>query len=123
VSAVGITDQPCLDANPGKKIGKRYMALADATKGLKVSICSPTFAEDLTKLRTYLLEMLTQFFLSREPIESTIKVYVDGRTIPQDDLNGWTYHSDTNSIRFHGSQVPPEGAQISIDYDPTSILH
>jgi hypothetical protein len=120
VSTVSITDQACLDQNPGKKKGQRYMDLADATKGLKVSICSPTFADELERLRSYLIEMLTQFYLSRTPVVSTIVVSVSGRIILQDDKNGWTYHSDTNSIRFHGSAVPGEGEQISINYDPES---
>jgi hypothetical protein len=120
VSTVSILDQACLDQSGGR-IGQRYMDLADATGGLKISVCSPTFSDDLTKLRTYLLEMLTQFFLSREPVETSIKVYVDGRLVPKDGKNGWTFNADTNSIIFHGSEVPPEGAAISVDYDPTSI--
>ncbi|HEX4925791.1 MAG TPA: hypothetical protein VFV50_16980 [Bdellovibrionales bacterium] len=120
VSTVSILDQNCLNQSGGK-IGNRYMELADATGGLKVDVCSPTFANDLNMLRSYLLEMLTQFNLTREPLKETIKVYVNGRLIPEDERNGWTYHADVNAIRFHGSEVPPEGAQISVNYDPAAI--
>jgi hypothetical protein len=120
VSTVSILDAACL-AQSGGKIGTRYMELADATGGLKISVCSPTFANDLNMLKSFLLEMLTQFYLSRTPNKDTIVVYVNNRVVPQDDRNGWSYHSDTNSIRFHGSEVPPEGAKIGVSYDPASI--
>lgn len=120
VSTVSILDQACLNQSGGK-IGTRLMELADATGGLKVDVCSPTFANDLDMLKSYLLEMLTQFYLSRIPQKHTIEVRVNGRIVPQDDRNGWSYHSDINAIRFHGSEVPPEGASIGISYDPDSI--
>jgi hypothetical protein len=122
VSTISILDQACLTQSGGK-IGTRLMELADATGGLKIDVCSPTFAKDLDMLKSYLLEMLTQFFLSRAPVVDTIEVYVDGRVVPKDDRNGWSYHSDINAIRFHGSEVPPEGAKIGIAYDPASIKH
>ncbi|MEQ1876982.1 MAG: hypothetical protein ABL958_10080 [Bdellovibrionia bacterium] len=122
VSTISILDAACL-AQSGGKIGTRLMELADATGGLKIDVCSPTFANDLDMLKSYLLEMLTQFFLSRDPNVDTITVYVDGRVVPKDDKNGWTYHADINAVRFHGSEVPPEGAKIGVSYDPASIKH
>ncbi|HEX4925726.1 MAG TPA: hypothetical protein VFV50_16655 [Bdellovibrionales bacterium] len=124
VSAMAILDDACRTdpaTHPGAIIGLRYMQLVDATGGVKGSLCSPSFSDELDKIQQKIAELSTQFYLNRAPRPETIRVYVNGVEIPQSDTNGWSYHADANSIRFHGSAIPPQGATISIDFDPMTI--
>jgi hypothetical protein len=65
--------------------------------------------------------MITQFTLSRPAKPETISVFVNEVLVTQDATNGWTYDSSANSIRFHGTAVPPDEAQIRVTYEPTSV--
>ena len=122
VSAIAIWDEDCLAYNmPWGITGQRYGEMVEATDGVKGDVCSESFAQTLETIQTRIIELSTQFFLSRLPIVETIVVRVNGVVVPQDATNGWTYHADTNSIRFHGSFVPPQGATIEIDFDPLTI--
>jgi hypothetical protein len=121
VSAITIKDQACLNANSGGIIGQRYIQMADATRGVVGSICG-NFAQDLAAISSGILRLSTQFFLSREPVPSTIKVYVNGSLVPNDPVNGWTYDPATISILFGDNAIPPQGAAIGVDFDPVSPL-
>jgi hypothetical protein len=103
--------------------GDRYVALAQATAGVVGNICSPDFSSKLSEIARKVVTLLTRFKIAREPIPSTISVVVDGRVVPESNIDGWTYTIDSGShyINFHGSAVPPQGASINIKYDPTSI--
>lgn len=122
VNTISILDQACLDAlqNSAQKIGKRYIQLADATKGQKISLCSD-FSQSLQVLSESIVELSSVFALGREPIPETIVVTVDGVVVPEDPNNGWTYDPATISIAFHGSAVPAAGADVRINYDPATV--
>ncbi len=123
VNAIGIFDQACLNQNPssGGHMGLRYAELADQTNGVIGSICDLNFSETLNAIQANISELSTQFRLNRTPIVSSIVVVINGVSIPQDTSNGWTYNSTNNSIVFHGSAVPPQGASIQITFDPTTL--
>ncbi|HND33111.1 MAG TPA: hypothetical protein PLA94_24100, partial [Myxococcota bacterium] len=53
------------------------------------------------------------FDLSQEPIESTIKVFLNGSRRTQN----WTYDSITNSITFTNT-IPGEGDVVEFTYNP-----
>jgi hypothetical protein len=38
------------------------------------------------------------------------------RPILRDDVNGWIYHAESNSILFQGQYVPPFGAELRVTY-------
>lgn len=101
--------------------GLRYMNLASASGGVSEPICGADFARALTNVRSRVLEMLTEFPLDRKPNESTIKVMVDGVSIPRSDVNGWSYRASANSIRFHGAAIPKAGARIHVTFDPEGL--
>lgn len=122
VSTISVLDQACLNQTGYGRIGLRYMQLVDATDGISASVCAPDFSENLAAIAENIIELSTQFYLEREPLVETIQVWVNGVSIPQDAVNGWTYNPDAISIVFHGSAIPPQGAQIIIDYDPLSSL-
>jgi hypothetical protein len=122
-STISIQDATCLAANAGSggNISYRYNQLADATGGIKADLCAPSYASSLDAIQNLISELSTQFYLNREPIPSSIVVKINGNPVPQSATNGWTYHSDSISVRFHGSYIPPQGASINIDFDPVTI--
>ncbi|RYZ64741.1 MAG: hypothetical protein EOP05_21590 [Proteobacteria bacterium] len=70
---------------------------------------------------------MTQFYLDRIPQDSTLQIFVNGVNVPRlssgdpQPWNGFLYHPETNSVTFHGTSVPPQGAQISVKFDPKTI--
>lgn len=124
VSAIAIYDNDCLVANdPWGILATRYEALVDGTDGVKASVCAADFSQNLALIQEKIVVLSTQFFLSREPIVETITVVVDGVSIPEDAVNGWTYNPTANSILFHGSSIPEQGSSIEINFDPVALIN
>jgi hypothetical protein len=126
VSAITVLDQACRDQHgqqaPSAIIGTRYMDMVRKTGGVMGSICDSSYANSLDMIQKQIIELSTQFTLTREPNPSTITISVDNVTVPQDSTNGWTYDAATNSITFHGTAVPNSGAAINIQFDPAHLL-
>lgn len=128
VNTISVNSQACLDSifNGWQKIGVRVGQLADATGGVKGNLCGD-FAQELDLISQSIVALSTQFYLgNKKPIPSTIQVWVNGTWVPEASQNpqtngGWTYVSETNSLVFTGIYVPPQGAQISVSFDPESI--
>lgn len=123
VNAITIMDGACLAqlADLSQKIGQRYMDLVDATGGIKGSLCS-NFGDTLNLISGSVLELSSNFILDRKPVPSSIEVTVNGRSVPEDGVNGWTFDQATNSISFHGTAIPPADAAVKVDFDPTTVL-
>lgn len=125
VSAITVKDTTCLNQHkqnaPSATLGTRYLELAGLTDGITGSVCDPSFAQSLDFIQQKIVELTTQFLLERQPIVSTISVSIDGVPLANDAVNGWTYHADINGIKFHGTGVPPAGANIGVAYDPTEL--
>ncbi len=126
--------------------GDRYAEIADQTGGIWGSICDDSFAETLDALGAAAVGLKRKFFLTQEPDPETLEVYLHfacdsipvdlgecgdvqdtcdaGRTVepdfyctPQEGPNdGWVYESETNSIFFMGSSVPPLKATVEVIY-------
>lgn len=127
VHSIAIQDAACLSAlGAGRRIATRVNALADATGGIRASLCAD-FADELEVIADNILQLSTQFYLDRIPQENTIVVKVDNVTIPNAANNpgpsdgGWTYNSVSNSIIFSGDFIPPQGAHINVTFDPVSL--
>lgn len=101
--------------------GTRYIDLATASGGTSESICDANFLRALTNVRARVLELVTEYPLDRKPVEKSIKVFVNGSEVPNDETNGWTYRVSVNSIRFHGSSIPRAGARIKVTFDPEGL--
>jgi hypothetical protein len=125
VSAITVLDNTCLKSHapmaPSTIIGQRYIDLANKTNGVLGSICDSSYANALQAIQQRILELSTQFPLGRQPVESTIKVVVAGVSVANDATNGWTYVTSSNSIMFHGSAVPAQGASIQVNFDPVGV--
>lgn len=121
VNTIAIFDQACLDqlstAFSGRRIAERYAALTDATGGIKASLCGD-FSEILSGMTDSILIQTTKFYLTREPIQSSIQVIVDDVVIPSTD---WDYNASENSISFHADSIPGKNAAIRVKYQPKSL--
>lgn len=100
--------------------GARYMELAAATGGHIGSLCS-AFNDTLASISDSIVNYTSIFPLTRVPVVESIRIQVNGISIPNDETNGWTYRASDNSIWFHGDSTPPAGASIRIDFDPVGI--
>lgn len=117
VSAMTQIASPC----QGGTNMTRIMSLANQTKGVLGDICENDFGPSMADISDRITLLSTQYFLNRVPIVSTITVSIDGVSIPQSSTDGWTFDSAANSIQFHGSATPQQGASISVNYDPTTL--
>jgi hypothetical protein len=122
VSTIGVLDETCKNQlNQEKKISTRYMELSTLTGGTKNSLCSP-FDSVLNNISSQIAgNVQAQFQLDRIPVESSIRVIINGNLIPQDAVNGWTYDAATKIVTVHGSYSPEAGANIVINFDPQSV--
>lgn len=102
--------------------GVKYMEMVEATNGIVADICGD-FGASLAEITGSIVQLSTQFYLERQPIVETIKVNVNGASIPNNNENGWSYKADSNSILFHGTAVPAQGASILIDFDPVTLIN
>ncbi|MES2857535.1 MAG: hypothetical protein V4692_16815 [Bdellovibrionota bacterium] len=128
VNAISIMDQACLNelnaTSPGRRIGVRYQELATATNGIVGSLCGD-FGSTLSTISAYILNSVTEFFLTRIPNVSTIRVTIENVSVPMitdPSGNGFIYHSDRNSITFHGTFKPGPSESVKITFDPTTIM-
>lgn len=103
------------------EIGSKYIALANESGGVSEAICDADLRRALTNVKARILEVMTEYRLDRTPNLTTLAVYVNGGLVPQDATNGWTYYASNNSVRFHGTAVPPVDSSIRIAYDPSGI--
>jgi hypothetical protein len=67
------------------------------------------------------------FYLSEEVKNpETLQVWLDQGSgfaeIYPDPATGWIYHSETNSIRFQGTLVPPMGSEVKVGYSNLAEL-
>ncbi len=124
VSAITVLDQACLNQHVAQSsvtiIGQRYIDMANQTKGVVGSICS-SFSNSLLAITGKILELSSQFQLNRKPIVSTIAVSINGSNVPNSAVDGWTYDASSNSITFHGTAIPAQGATINVYFEPATV--
>lgn len=117
VSAMAQINTPC----QGSSLSTRIMDLANQTNGVLGDICEADFGPSMAAMADRITLLSTQYRLARTPVLSSIRVIIDGVAIPESSTDGWTYDSAANSIQFHGTAIPEQGANIVVNYDPTSL--
>lgn len=117
---LGVLDlsSQCTTTQDYKEPGLRYMGLADASGGIKGSICNTTLAQAVQNVQVRIIQLLTDFYLGRLPRPETIRVYVNGALVAQDATNGWSYDASKNMIRFNGKSIPGIHDSIRVDFTP-----
>lgn len=110
--------------NPQASQGDRYVAISNASNGVVGNICSTDFSQQLSAISDRIITLSTRFQFSREPVPSSIVVFVNGILVPQNPVNGWAYIVDNGFyyVEFHGTAVPPQGAAIVVNFDPARPL-
>jgi hypothetical protein len=125
VSAISVLDSSCqashVGVSPTTIIGQRYIDLANATNGVTGSICDANYASSLNYIQQQIISLTTQFKLTTVPDVSTIIVTVDGSTVPESSVNGWSYSTANNSIIFNGTAVPAASSTINVQFTPVSL--
>lgn len=106
----------CPTAPDANAVGTVYMEVAAQLGGNTSNICAD-FSSDLDSLGTDLVELATKFKLLQPPVAG-IEVSVNGTLIPENAVNGFTFDENTLEVEFHGTAIPPENAQISVNYLP-----
>jgi hypothetical protein len=92
--------------------GSGYWDLVDYYGGTYYSICAPDWGSQLQSLGNQVVAR-SRFTLSEiDPVEETIKVYVDGEELEE----GWSYDVPTNQIVFEATHVPEPGETIRVEY-------
>lgn len=127
VHSIAIQDAACRNSlGSGRKIGVRVNEMADATGGVRASLCG-NFATELELIADNIIELATQFYLSRVPRPESIVVKINDVLTPNIADNpgpltgGWYYNSAANSIVFQGDYVPAQGARIQVYFDPIGL--
>jgi len=110
---LGPFDGSCQDSYPGR----RYAQAVLQTGGLLGKICDADWSSTLGSLGLNAIGILDQFKLSSAADPTSLVVSVDGTQVSEDDTDGWTYDSLHWLIIFHGTSVPPEGSEITVEYD------
>ena len=97
----------------------QYIDLTDSTHGTYTSISdTTTFDEMMTGIAQSAGALSNGYHLTDDRFinAASINVTVNGSIVTKDETNGWSYHSGTNTILFHGTAVPNEGDNISVAY-------
>jgi len=108
----GYVAQSCNGVGGSADPGYGYVDVANATGGVLGSICESDWSTVLTNLAWITVNLEDSFELTELAIESTIEVYVNG----VQQMTGWTYDVNDNSVDFDPLYVPADGDIIEIDY-------
>jgi hypothetical protein len=118
-SIVGDAPSGCDGGGGSAGEGIRYIEAANRTGGVFQSICVADWSRALEDLSTTAFGFKSRFFLSNQPVISSLVVLVDGVRIEARSMGGtvnWTYDYGTNSINFTPFATPEPGAGIRIEY-------
>ena len=116
---VGDTPGGCTGPGGSATSAPRYLEAVNRTGGVFQSICTSDWSRALEDLSTTAFGFKSRFFLTNQPVISTIEVFIDGVQIPATSPQGtvnWSYDFATNAINFSPFAVPEPGAQIQVDY-------
>jgi hypothetical protein len=89
---------------------ERYAEASSLTAG-KVEDIYGNFYKTMAEIGDDLIELLDSFALAHEPVDGSLKVYVNNVLV-----TNYTYNSASRSIRFNAGSVPPVGAEIKVTY-------
>jgi hypothetical protein len=108
---VGDAPDGCAGPGGSAQPGSRYIAVAEATGGVVLSICEPDFSPLVSALAQDTVPWPVLFELTERPVRGTIRVEVDGVRLDE----GWTLQTTPTAIVFE--QPPAAGAEIQVRYE------
>lgn len=97
--------------------GFGYDTAVSLTGGNFLSICASDWGSHMSVLAEGSVQDLSRFLLTETPVEDTIEVFVDGKSMEK----GWSYtgHEEDggdNSVKFYEEYQPEGGSEIRIEY-------
>ncbi len=119
VSAIVGPPEGCTGPGGSAQYGARYTELAERTGGLVQSICTDDWSAALQRLSRTAFGLKSRFFLSNQPVPSTMRVTIDGVPMPARSMEGtlnWEYDPEVNSLNFTPLSAPEPGGQIEVSY-------
>ena len=99
----------------------RLAELAETLWGATVSLCGPGWQDRLFNPVRLGVPEEPRLFLTNQPIEGTIEVFVDDVRVDPTGPDGqsrWRYAFPTNEIQFVDAHAPPPGARVRVSYAP-----
>lgn len=109
---------PSGDWSNYKSPGYKFLELVNYSSGVSESICGSSLYKSISGIKARVVQILKDYKLNTLPEVSTIRVYINDKLIPEDEVNGWTYIKSKNIIRFNGSSVPKLDDAIRVDFKP-----
>tara|TARA_R110002072_G_scaffold64203_3_gene159520 strand:- start:129807 stop:130961 length:1155 start_codon:yes stop_codon:yes gene_type:complete len=106
--------------DPSKRwetLGDRYVEATNLTNGVSTDI-HQDFYQTLTDMGGSILDLLDTFPLSGTPIDGDIRITVNGNEVNQ----GWTYDSNSHSIKFDANSIPAAGSIVIAFYQKCSEI-
>ncbi|CAN0435219.1 unnamed protein product, partial [Discosporangium mesarthrocarpum] len=91
---VGDNPGGCNGGGGNASAAPRYIEAANRTGGIFQSICTSDWSRSLEDLSTTAFGFKSRFFLTNQPVISTIVVIIDGVEVPATSMSGtvnWTY--------------------------------
>ncbi|HET9240011.1 MAG TPA: hypothetical protein VFO10_22305 [Oligoflexus sp.] len=99
-------------------IGMEYIALAQASRGSMLDICSPDWSGLITRLSKDMVQRSVTFALSQKPSDPKgIGVMLDQAKLAAAD---WVYNPDTNTVTLVNSDKVKDGSKVRLTYKPTA---
>lgn len=118
-AVVGDTPGGCSGAGGNATAAPRYLEAVNRTGGVFQSICTNDWSRALEDLSTTAFGFKSRFFLTNQPVISTIEVYVDEVLLPNVSAGGtvnWSYDFGTNAVNFSPVATPEPGGLIRVEY-------
>lgn len=114
---VGEPPSGCLVKGVGSaSSGARYWQVSKSVGGVQASICDEKWSSKISNMMGFDIQLQRHFLLSRTPDVNTLFVLVNGKQVPQNPKNGWSFEAASNTLSFSGAFVPPSRAIISVQY-------
>lgn len=91
--------------------GAGYYEVVSALGGSFVSICAPDWGIQMEQLAHQSLATSSYLLSDANPVEDTVKVFVNGI-----EVYDWTYDASTNAVTFGSGAIPDTGDTIDVEY-------
>jgi len=117
---IGITDLDdpnCKTFGDYSVRGEDYIELSQSSGGVSDSICDTDFSSYIDQITLRLKSVLSRYKLEDIPILDSLTVYKNGVVVRQDNLDGWVYEKETNTVVLNGSAKPGPNDDIEIKFE------
>ncbi len=101
--------------------GHRYHDAVQQLSGQFESVCTSNWQNMLQNIGLDVFALRSSWSLSRPADPNSIQVRVNGQPVSQSGTDGWTYDNTSNSINFHGGEVPDAGTSVEVQYSAVCL--